>query len=140
MRQSRDGLILVKGEDDGHLHVRVDVPAAFASGFEFPFRYSLHGCRFKFALRHFDGKRILDIAVGIDDEVDDDFSPNTRAVHLRVVGRATLQAGDRLVVEHGRVKHGGTSELGRIAVPGNRQDANGRAHSFGWRGLDLLDE
>lgn len=93
MRQSRDGLILVKGEDDGHLHVRVDVPAAFASGFEFPFRYSLHGCGFKFALRHFDGKRILDIAVGIDDEVDDHLSRDTCAAHLKGVGRAPLQAG-----------------------------------------------
>ena len=140
MRQSRDELILVKGEDDGNLHVRVDAPAAFTPGLEFPLGNRLYGSRFKFALRHFHGKRILDVAVGIDDEVHDDFSRNTRAAHLKGIGGSTLQTGNRLVVEHGRVKHGSTSELRGIPVPRNREDANGWSHSFGWWGLDLLNK
>ena len=140
MRQSRDELILVKGEDDGHLHVRVDVPAAFASGLEFPLGYRLDGCRFEFALGHFDGECILDVTVGIHDEVYNDFSSDTRAAHFKRIGRPTLQAGNWLVVEHRRVEHSCASELGGIAVPRNCQHADGWPHSFGWRGLDLLDE
>src|SRR5882757_138531 len=96
-------IILVKGEDDRDLHVCRHALAGFAAGLELPLTDGLNGGGLEFVLRRLERIRVLHVARGIDDEVDNHFAGDARAAHFKWILGTSLVLRHRLLIEHGGV-------------------------------------
>ena len=82
-----------------------DLFAALAAGFELPLAHGLHGGGLEFALGGAEREGILDVALVINDEVDDDFAGDAGAAHFKRVLWLGLKPCLRLLIEHRGVEH-----------------------------------
>src|SRR5580658_8584723 len=95
-----------KREDDGHLHVGVDLLAAYLSWLEGPLADGLHRGVRERRIRGCGGKGVVDVPVAADDEVDEGLPRRAGLAHLRGIFGPDLHRRRRPLVQPRDVEDG----------------------------------